>query len=343
MAKQKQICFRVIGGYSYGIGHIVRSSTLADMLRKELGDSCNITFFTNGDEVVLAYLQREGIGYYIVPSSMSFREEIQFVRKNISSRPEVLLTDFLSISYEQQKYYKDYAQNLICLDDLGGLKVCADAVVNGQFLDGMKEYQPDSHAKLFLGAKYMIMKPEYFVLNRKKKVIPNSAEKILIAMGGGDPEKLSVRILKAISGIKNISVTVVLGPACEITDAEVRAANPKVVLKRDVTDLHKHIFEADLGIITGGFTKYEFAAIGTPTVIIASVEHQDYLAKAFARQGLSKYLGYHKDISDSFIRESVREMLSNGQLRKEFSQNGKRLVDGKGIDRVCEIVCSYLK
>jgi spore coat polysaccharide biosynthesis predicted glycosyltransferase SpsG len=96
----------------------------------------------------------------------------------------------------------------------------------------------------------------------------------------------------------------------------------------------------DLGIIAGGFIKFESMCIGTPFVLISLCAHQEKLAKKFANRGYGIYLGAIKNIlahQDRFKRK-IEDFLVNETLRKEMFEKSRQLVDGKGSSRILEMV-----
>ena len=91
---------------------------------------------------------------------------------------------------------------------------------------------------------------------------------------------------------------------------------------------------SDLAITGGGLTKYETAVTGTPSVIISQVAHQAELAKEFEREGTALHLGLGSKVGEEDIAQAVERLLRDDALRAEMSKRGKRLVDGKGIERI---------
>ena len=91
---------------------------------------------------------------------------------------------------------------------------------------------------------------------------------------------------------------------------------------------------SDLAITGGGLTKYETAVTGTPSIILSQVAHQVDLAEEFEKEGTALNLGLGTEVSQEDITEAVTRLSGDGALRAEMSRRGKRLVDGRGVERI---------
>ena len=94
------------------------------------------------------------------------------------------------------------------------------------------------------------------------------------------------------------------------------------------------MFESDLIIAGGGMTLYELACVGTPAIVLCQTEYQLLEANHFAKEDVIINLGSEKDITKKMIAHNVMLLFNDNKKRKQMSIAGKRLIDGKGVERV---------
>ncbi|GAG07678.1 unnamed protein product, partial [marine sediment metagenome] len=92
--------------------------------------------------------------------------------------------------------------------------------------------------------------------------------------------------------------------------------------------------ESDIAISAGGSSCYELAYFGIPNIIITLADNQLNIAHELDKQKISTYLGTKNEIEIEQLKNKVKELINNDSLRKTMSQNGKKLVDGKGKERI---------
>ena len=54
----------------------------------------------------------------------------------------------------------------------------------------------------------------------------------------------------------------------------------------------------------------------------------------YEKIGCAKHLGHFDKLSNMDIKSSVVELINNYEIRKNMSNRGKKLIDGKGAERI---------
>ena len=81
-------------------------------------------------------------------------------------------------------------------------------------------------------------------------------------------------------------------------------------------------------ISAGGTSSYEFSYFGIPNIIISIADNQLAISDEFDKQNISIYLGRKEQFSSENLKNKVKELIEDSQLRRKLSENGKKLVDG---------------
>ena len=121
----------------------------------------------------------------------------------------------------------------------------------------------------------------------------------------------------------------IIGPGFENEDEIEDAAastDAEFNLLRDPDDLPRRMFEADLAVSATGSTVYELLATGTPIIGIPQSDNQRPVADSLKNSILRCEI--------NGIREHLTSLVEDATLRRKLREDGKKLVDGKGTQRV---------
>ena len=256
--------------------------------------------------------------------------------------PEVLFIDFPH--HVSRSEYGDNAKKRgisnIVFDDMLLNGETADVVINPSLVI-TKQPRVNSQS-FYTGGGYTVINGSFrdkpFHLRNIRKDVKN----ILITMGGSDPTCQTEKILNALLDLNlNLNIDVVIGMAYR-EKLQVASNRLQVKIHHDVKNMAELMAKADIAFVAGGITLYEAASMGLPVIVIAQDKYQELAAMEFQKRGFGKYLGFFSDVTKDMVSESFKELLNDYDRRKGMSDIGRRLVDGKGVYRVAEIIKSSL-
>jgi spore coat polysaccharide biosynthesis protein SpsF len=93
-----------------------------------------------------------------------------------------------------------------------------------------------------------------------------------------------------------------------------------------------------MAVLSGGVLKYEAAACGLPALLVAVVEHQVDAARRLAVAGAARYLGRLDRLSAFALGTAVARLRRDADSRRRMLTAGRRLVDGRGVQRIADAV-----
>jgi len=134
---------------------------------------------------------------------------------------------------------------------------------------------------------------KFFVINKKilkiqkQKIIKK--KKILICMGGSDPDHLTEKVLSIFSKIqKNFKINVIIGPFFAKKRInfikKYNKNNKNLKFYFNPKKLYKIISESKLAIVNSGNIKYECIFLNTPIILLANKNDEDvcyYFSRKF--------------------------------------------------------------
>ncbi len=337
MANSKQgIVFRVDGGRSVGMGHIVRCHWLANAVRHSY--SGPVSFYMNQDDIGIGIVQSHGWPV------LQIAPEYLGGSKGNSLITVIDLPGGVSSEAVRSLRERNPRGLVVLMDGTCTGRIEADLVVSP-----IERLPEPSAWQGFLGERYE--GPAYAILDpafaRAPRRLPGTVSKprILVCMGGSDPYGLTLQALRALDKMEEEScVTIAVGPAF-LHEAALRtwlaAARRQYECKREDSLLDLMV-NSELALVSFGTTVYELAAAGLPAVALSITEDHAESAEVFAQGGSLIHLGLYSAISETQIQNVVRELLHDQQRRLTMAQRGQALVDGKGAERVAELLLAKI-
>jgi len=331
---------RVDSGINIGSGHLMRCLALAQAWQ-DFGGS--VVFVTAGElPNAKTRLIEEGFDVASIYTNPGSAEDAHLTSELARKYKAVwVVVDGYHFGSDYQRIIKEAGFSLLFIDDYGHADYyAADIVLNQNIHADESLYRNRApYTKLLLGTRYVLLRREFLRWQGYKREIPETARKLLITMGGSDPQNATMKVLQALRyvDIDGLDVVVVVGggnPHYETLKDFASGANLPVRIERDVKDISQLMAWADVAITAGGTTCWELAFMGVPFIIVVLAENQQPVAYSLNNIGCAINLGWHWGLSPSRISKYLMELMQDHKYRAEMSQCGQKMVDGRGVLRV---------
>ena len=208
-----------------------------------------------------------------------------------------------------------------------------DFIIN---LDRIEE-DVEPGANYYSGLEYGIIRESFFEyrdISRSDSDYLN----IMISMGGADTMKTSELLVNSLgtnlNSYSNFRYNLILGPLSEKFEHDSKCL--KIKIYRAPNNMERLMSEADLAICNGGTTMLEYAFLGKPIIAIPQTYLEEVFIRKFENEGtaiLVKCEGIENDLCSILL-----ELANNPEKRDEISRAGKKLIDGKGKNRIISII-----
>jgi UDP-2,4-diacetamido-2,4,6-trideoxy-beta-L-altropyranose hydrolase len=234
---------------------------------------------------------------------------------------------------------------VLVIDDMAHLaRYHATVVLNQNVGAEELRYAGDPDTTWLLGPRYTQLRAEFLRWRGWSRDTRANARRVLVTMGGGDPDNATLTVLKglAASGGQDWEVAVVVGPTSRHRSELERVASgfPGWRVLVAVTDMADLMAWADMAVSAGGSTCWEMAFMGLPTVTVVLAPNQQRIAEGLAAAGASINLGVPAQVSPSHLADAVRHLGSDAPRRQAMSSAGRSLIDGDGAARVVSTLAS---
>ena len=309
------IAFFTEAGIKRGMGHLVRSYTIAQKFKD---NSCAVDFFLDSD-IDFAY---------------KFDELKQFSWDTfkIEKKYDVIFID----SYEATlAHYQEAVNNskiAVFLDDENRLSYPKGVIINFA-PDANKVFFPTKQKEntYLLGLDYIPIRKEFIEAYKEKK------ESIFIMLGGADTNCLSYDIIELLQDIdvKKIIVT----NDTKMKEKLEKFAKVKVLYRPNDDELIKIMTQSSIAISTASMTIYELAYLQIPTISISVNTNQ--------HNGASQLIKYNITKANISIEESnwknklYKELQHLIQNKNAFQTNNK--IDGLGTQRIFDSISRLIQ
>ena len=333
----KKILIRVDGNHQLGMGDVSSMINLAEELK--------------GFEILFVSKYIEGInkieefGYKIerIAEDISYEDEIRFIKELVKDlKLSVVVVELIIDNYGDYIEEISKISKTVVFDFFGNLNIYSDVLINWMGLNGNYKYNfLKEGAEYYSGLDYIPLNKRIKEYNLLNKRIPSETSNILITFGGSDLRNFTLRVIKVLEKFKGINITIVIGSVYkhkEKLQKFLRNLKCEYDLKENVSNLSEIMFNSDLAISTGGLTAFELCAVGTPFISIAAVGHQVDRLKKMDELGVCKYAGDWEDLKDENLYSIINELIENKKEREFMSERGKKLIDGRGTERLSNII-----
>lgn len=340
----KKILIRVDGHKRIGMGHVYRTINLANYIRKYY--KYKVVFITRNNRASLELLERNQFKYFSLQFNLSRKEEIKNMGDIIEiEKPDVIIIDVLKSCFDDAYINAFRKNNNVCIvvfiDNHRKSIINADIVFNTSLYQKKEYYKDIENTKYYLGFDYLII-PEKYIGIKRRNIINRPVQKVIICMGGTDHHNLTFKVLKAIDkSHHDFECDVVLSSSFfqkTYVERILKKIRHKISIYYDVDSLFDFFKTADLAITAGGYTHVERISSGVPGIVINQLVHQAQLSKMIAKYIATVDLGLYKYISNQYILKSFNDLIDNYDLREHISQQGIKLVNGKGLENISKII-----
>jgi len=341
-------------------GHVIRTLTLADRLRRrgakvsyvcrELpGNLCNLItqhgFVVHrlpfGPERAIAAERLSGYERWL---GVDFKIDLEESRSLIDREDQDidwLIVDHYALDWRWELALRKYVRYILVIDDLEDRKHSCDLLLNQNFCDDAdhpQESQNISEHRSLLGPTFALLRDEFVQERMRLKPQCKKVGRLLVYFGGADPDNETGKALSALELMddSNLSVEVIVGPSNPNSDRVAIQCErmSQVRFHQGVEKMAKMIASCDLALGASGSSTWERCCLGLPALLVAVADNQEQIGRNAELLGVARYLGPSSALKVEDIARELAALLHRPDQLVDMSQRGMALVDGLGTERV---------
>jgi spore coat polysaccharide biosynthesis protein SpsF len=328
---------RCDAGGEFGFGHVKRMIVLASALRDREG--IGAIFAVNGSEDALVPVRRAGFEGELIGHDAAKLQSLIDER-----RPDFLLLDCRDgPSRTELAALSKGVEISAVIDDASERRLVTDFAYYPPVPQANRLDWIGSGCTPRIGWEWALLGLDRNS-GQPKTLSPRPT--LLVAMGGSDPQRLTMRAARALARLDPIfRARFVIGPGMANRES---VASSIVKLRSNfetiegADDLANEYASADFALAAFGVTAYELASFGVPALYLCLTEDHALSASAFEYAGLGISLGVAEAASDQRIAKSVWALLGDPMRRREMRAAGLMTVDGEGAARIAADLANAL-
>ena len=330
---------RADASVAMGTGHVMRCLALGQAWQDAGGEV--VFAMAQGGPTIDARLRSENMGVIPLTVDAGSGEDAAAASEIArSNNAEWIAVDGYHFDVQYQERLKQGGSRVLLVDDSArATDYEADVVLNQNAFARPGFYRSKPGTRLLLGAHYVLLRREFRCSRWFDRQIPSVGTKVLITMGGSDPDNVTQRVVDSLAGMNAdaLQTTVILGGNNPYGDS-LREAGGKsghnIRLLQDVKNMSEWMKWADMAVTAAGSTCWEMCFLGLPALLIDLAPNQVPIAEELARAGAASHLGGTKDVTAENITAELQSLLESPERRAAMSEHGRELVDGEGAQRV---------
>jgi len=346
----KYLFIRADANTKIGTGHIMRCIALAQAWQDRGGDAI---FLSNCEsEVLHQRIVDEGFDFIYVekshPDPYDLGQTLEIVKQfkiQNSKFKTWLVLDGYHFTPDYQTAIRENGYKLMVIDDMNHLQYYHANILLNQNINNASSlpYFCDRDTVKRLGCEYVLLRREFLKYKDWKRKIPDKAKKILVTMGGADPDNVTLKVIEAVKLLSDpsLEVKVLIGPSnphvSELRNV-MRHASCAMLCVENAYNMPELMAWADIAISAGGSTCWEMAFMGLPTILIVTADNQEGIAAGLDEMGAANSLGWFSEVSVLNISRSLNCICQDHRMREMMSLRGNKLIDGNGTSRVINVM-----
>lgn len=338
MEKPRHLVVCAESGVQAGTGHVMRCLALAQAWTRAGGA---VTFLLReGLPEIEERIRMEGVALQTLPKDFGPTPEA-FVRAMLATGAPLAVLDGYGFGASEQAALSGAGIRVLTLDDYGHASdYPVRWVLNQNAYAAPAMYaRRNADTRLLLGPAYALLRDEFLPWAAWKRTIADRACKILVTIGGSDPDNASEQILPSLELLERQDVEVVLvvgsgNPHLKDVQAASERCSVPVRIARAVPDMPALMAWADVAIAGAGVTSYELCYMGLPALLLIAAENQRGTAERLSELGAAVNAGTAREFRVEAFASKLQALIESGTRREAMSQIARELVDGLGSERV---------
>lgn len=328
-----------------GSGHVMRMFALAQSWKLKDG---KVIFITNCESAALIEkLKAEDFEVIEVENSYPHPADWKITKQVLDKfENSWCVVDGYDFDNGYYDLIRQNGNKVLAVDDTVRLPFYkVDAILNQNINAEKLNYECTDKTQLLLGTKYTMLRQEFLKQKDWQRETPEIAQRILVTMGGSDIHNQTLKVIRAIEKLEfeNLQIRAVVGssnPNIKELEKEVKKSSVHIELIRNAENMSELMIWANLAISAAGSTCWELCFMKVPSVLIVTAGNQIGIGEGLGEAGFAKSLGWFEQVSVVDLTETLDDLLSNKSRREEMSKVGHKIIDGKGTDRIIDILLS---
>jgi spore coat polysaccharide biosynthesis predicted glycosyltransferase SpsG len=235
------------------------------------------------------------------------------------------------------------------MDNLAQIRFPSHILVNPLLGPGKEGYEIYPGTQLLLGPRYALVRPEVRRTRPLRAQEPppmtlppgkggGGQYRVMVSLGENDPNNQTLELVRLLLGVPKVAkvdaVVRCWHPELSKLQALAQAQADRLEVAVEPAEVTARIVRCHFAVTSGSGWSLELACVGVPQLLIVQAEGHWPSAQRLEEEGCATCLGWHANVSAQTIRLAVQNLLSDPLERQAMSRCGRKVIDGRGPDRL---------
>lgn len=331
------ILFRVDAAPRLGWEHLSRCLTLAAAIQRRRRPAYFLSQLEPGSLGLT--IKRGGNDWLDAGSPAGSPDDLEEMVQEIRRlRPAAVIVDSPDVKEDYLSVLRDTGVLVVSLDSLAHTAFPSGLIVNPLLAPGREAYEFAHGTQILLGSRYALVRPEIRRQRPTRSQEPAQPFRAVVALGDDDPHNQSGELAKALLNCPKVGrVDVLVRPYHrELASLQALAEScpDRLEIVREASETPFRIARCHFAVSAGNAWSLELACVGIPQIVIVQSETHWPTAQRLEEEGAATCLGWQANVSAQTIRQAVADLLADTQERQAMARCGRKLIDGRGPDRL---------
>jgi spore coat polysaccharide biosynthesis predicted glycosyltransferase SpsG len=167
---------------------------------------------------------------------------------------------------------------------------------------------------------------------------PAQPFRVMVALGDDDRNEQAGELAKSLLNFPKVGrVDIIVRPyhpQLEALKAMAEQCPERLEVVSEPGEVPHRVVRAHFAVTAGNNWSLELACVGVPQLVIVQNEMHWPTAQRLEEEGAATCLGWHANVSPATLRQAVADLLGDPLERQAMARCGRKLIDGRGPDRL---------
>jgi spore coat polysaccharide biosynthesis predicted glycosyltransferase SpsG len=268
-------------------------------------------------------------------SDEDLEETVQEVRR---LRPAAVIVDAPDVQEHYLATLRQTGVLVVSIDSLAAIAFPSRLIINPLLGPGREAYEYQRGTQMLLGARYALVRPEIRRVRPLRAQEPAQPFRALVALGDDDPHNQAGELARYLVNCPRVGrVDVVVRPYhrdLAALQSLTEACPDRLDVVSEPGEVPVRIARCHFALTAGNAWSLELACVGVPQLVIVQAEVHWPTAQRLEEEGAATCLGWHANVSMQTVRQAVQDLLTDPLERQAMARCGRKLIDGRGPDRL---------
>ena len=331
------VLFRVDAGPRTGWEHLYRCLVFAGALQRRRRPAYFLAQLEPG--ALGLNVKRAGNDWLAADAPAGTVEDLEETLQEIRRlRPAAVIVDSPEVSEEYLTRLRDTGVMVVSLDSAANFPFPSQLIINPLLGPDRDSYEFNPGTQVLLGSRYALVRPEIRRVRPIRSQEPVQPFRVLVALGDDDPNNQAGELAKLLLNCPKVGRVDIavrpFHPQLEALQALAATVPDRLEVVSEASEVTARIVRSHFAVSAGNYWSLELACVGLPQLLVVQSETHWPTAQRLEDEGAATCLGWHANVSAMTLRQAVHDLLSDQLERQAMSRCGRKLIDGRGPDRL---------